>query len=77
MLASKNKNSWLGIKYKGEPELASVKLVARRTLQMRCTDGYRRVPNVNANLDGDFNWNLDNLENVWNDNNAFFSFCNF
>ncbi len=39
-------------------------------------DGYHRVPNVNANSDGDFNWNLGNFEKVWNDNNAFLCFCN-
>ena len=38
---------------------------------MRYADGNHRVPNVNCNSDGDFNWNLDNFENVWNDNNAF------
>lgn len=39
-------------------------------------DGNHRVPEVNANSDGDFNWNLGNFENVWNDNNAFLCFCN-
>ena len=42
-----------------------------------CADGRHRVPNVNvnANSDGDFNFNLGNFENAWNDNNAFFCFC--
>lgn len=38
-------------------------------------DGNRRVPNVNANSSGDFNFNLGYFENDWNENNAFFSFC--
>jgi len=39
-------------------------------------DGNHRVPNVNANSDGDFNFNLGNFENAWNDNNALLCFCN-
>ena len=39
-------------------------------------DDNHRVPNVNANSNGDWNWNLGNFENVWNDNNAFLCFCN-
>lgn len=39
-------------------------------------DGNHRVPNVNANSDGDFNFNLGNFENVWNDNNALLCFRN-
>lgn len=39
--------------------------------------GDLRVPEVNANSNGNFNFNLGNFENVWNDNNAFLSFCNF
>jgi hypothetical protein len=39
-------------------------------------DGNHRVPNVNANSDGGFNFNLGNFENVWNDDNAFLCFCN-
>ncbi len=42
----------------------------------RYADGNHRVPNVNANSDGDFNFNLGNFENVWNDDNAFLCFCN-
>ena len=41
----------------------------------RYADGNHRVPNVNANSHGDFDFNLGNFENVWNDNNAFFCFC--
>jgi hypothetical protein len=33
------------------------------------------VPEVNANNDGDFNFNLGNFENEWNDNNALLVFC--
>ena len=40
----------------------------------RLAGGYHHVPNVNANSDGDFNFNLGSLENVWNANYAFFSF---
>ena len=43
---------------------------------VRYADGNHRVPNVNANSDGDFNFNLGNFENVWNQNNAFLCFCN-
>ena len=35
-----------------------------------------RVPEVNRNFDNDFNRNLGNFENPWNDNNAVLSFCN-
>lgn len=31
---------------------------------------------MNANSDGDFNFNLGNFENAWNDNNALLCFCN-
>lgn len=41
----------------------------------RCADGYHRIPNVNANSDGDFDWNLGNFENDWNDNNCLLCFC--
>ena len=37
-------------------------------------DGYHRVPNVNVNSNGDFNWNLDNFEDGWNDNDRFLRF---
>ena len=40
-------------------------------------DGYHGVPNVNVNSNGDFNFNLGNFENVWNDNNAFFGFSDY
>ena len=39
-------------------------------------DGNHRVPNVNANSDGDFNFNLGNFENPWNDDNVLLCFCN-
>lgn len=51
--------------------LTLVVQTTRRTLLEECADGYHRVPNVNANSDGDFNFNLGNFENVWNQNNAF------
>ena len=38
-------------------------------------DGYHRVPNVNANSDGDFKFNLGNFEKVWNDDNTLLCFC--
>ena len=50
--------------------------MAHRTLLERYADGNHRVPNVNANSDGDFNFNLGNFENEWNDDNAFLCFCN-
>ncbi|MDO8555235.1 MAG: hypothetical protein Q7R75_01565 [bacterium] len=37
-------------------------------------DGYRRVPDVRAYSDGDFNFNLGNFEDVWDGNDAFFCF---
>jgi hypothetical protein len=40
-------------------------------------EGYHRVPNVNANSEGDFNANLGNFEKVWNQNNAFFYFSDY
>jgi hypothetical protein len=36
--------------------------------------GYHRVPEVNADTDGDFIWNLGHIEAVWNDNDAFLCF---
>ena len=38
-------------------------------------DGYHRVPNVNANSDDDFKFNLGNFEKVWNDDNTLLCFC--
>jgi hypothetical protein len=38
-------------------------------------DGYHRVPYVNANSDGDFEFNLGNFENDWNDDNCLLCFC--
>jgi len=32
------------------------------------------VPNININNDGDFNFNLDNFENTWNENNIILCF---
>ena len=37
-------------------------------------NGHHRVPNVNANSDGDFNFDLDNLEYDWDDDYAFLGF---
>lgn len=39
------------------------------------SDGNHRVPNVNANSDGDFNFNLGNFENDWNSDNCLLCFC--
>ena len=41
------------------------------------SDGNHRVPNVNANTDGDFDFNLGNFENDWNDDNCLLAFCNW
>lgn len=38
-------------------------------------DGNHRVPNVNRNSDGDWNFNLGNFENDWNDDNCLICFC--
>ena len=38
-------------------------------------DGDPRVPNVNANTDGDFKFNLGNFENDWNSDNVVLCFC--
>jgi hypothetical protein len=40
-----------------------------------CADGNRRVPNVNANTDGDFKFNLGNFGNDWNSDNCVLCFC--
>ncbi|MBI2100271.1 MAG: hypothetical protein HYT48_02955 [Candidatus Vogelbacteria bacterium] len=37
--------------------------------------GRHRVPQVGAYSDSDFDWNLNRLEDVWVDSNAFFVFC--
>ena len=39
-----------------------------------CAGGNHRVSNVNANSDGDFNFNLGNFENDWDDNNSLLVF---
>lgn len=39
------------------------------------SDGNHRVPNVNANSDGDFKFNLGNFENPWDDDNCLACFC--
>jgi hypothetical protein len=39
------------------------------------SDGNHRVPNVNANSDGDFKFNLGNFENDWNAENCLLCFC--
>lgn len=39
------------------------------------SDGNHRVPNVNANTDGDFKFNLGNFENDWNGDNCLLCFC--
>ncbi len=38
-------------------------------------DGNHRVPNVNANEDGDFKFNLGNFENDWDDDNCLLCLC--
>ena len=45
------------------------------TLLWRDPNGNHRVPYLNANSDGDFNFDLDNFENDWNDNNVLLCFC--
>ena len=66
----------LGIKFKGELVLLLVVQTAHRTLLMRYADGNHRVPNVNRNSDGDFNFNLGNFENDWDDDNCLLCYCN-
>jgi hypothetical protein len=39
------------------------------------SDGNHRVPNVNRNSDGDFNFNLGYFENEWNADNCLLCFC--
>ena len=39
------------------------------------SDGNHRVPNVNANSDGDFKFNLGNFENDWNSDNVVLCLC--
>lgn len=38
-------------------------------------DGSRRVPGVNADSDGDFNFGLGSFERVWDGNDVILSFC--
>ncbi len=38
-------------------------------------DGNHRVPNLNRNSDGDWNFNLGNFEKDWNDDNCLLCFC--
>ena len=40
------------------------------------SNGNHRVPNVNANSDGDFKFDLGYFENDWNDDNCLLAFCN-
>ncbi len=61
-----------GIKYKEQQVLLLVKKKARRTLS---ADGNRRVPKVNRNSDGDWNFNLHNFDGDWNDNYCLLCFC--
>jgi hypothetical protein len=44
---------------------------------IRCmhSDGNHRVPNVNANTDGDFKFNLGNFESDWNADNCLLCVC--
>lgn len=39
------------------------------------SDGNHRVPNVNRNSDGDWNFNLGNFENDWDSDNCLVCFC--
>lgn len=59
------------MKYRERPALLSVKKKARCIF----ADGNHRVPNVNRNSDGDWNFNLDNFEGDWNDDNCVLCFC--
>lgn len=47
---------------------------ASRTFARRDSDGNHRVPNVNRDSDGDWNFNLGNFENDWNDDRCLFCF---
>jgi len=63
------------MKYKERLRLFLVVQTAHRTLLGGVlADGNHRVPNVNVNSDGDFNFNLGNFENDWNDDNVLLCF---
>lgn len=66
----------LPIKYREWLAPLSVSWMVHCTKLKWNADCNHRVPEVNANSNGDWNWNLGNFENVWNDNNAFLCFCN-
>ncbi len=47
----------------------------KRAVHTTDDDGNHRVPNMNRNSDGDWNFNLGNFENDWNDDNYLVCFC--
>ena len=65
----------LGIKYRGWQAPVSVIMDGMVYTQVRFLDGYHRVPNVNRNSDGDFDFNLGNFEKPWNDGYVLLTFC--
>jgi hypothetical protein len=64
----------LQVKFKEWPVLFLVIGKVCRTFATY-SDGNHRVPNVNANSDGDFKFNLGNFENDWNAENVLLCFC--
>ena len=64
----------LQVKFKEWPVLFLVKGKVCRTFATY-SDGNHRVPNVNANSDGDFKFNLGNFENDWDADNVLLCFC--
>ena len=56
--------------------MLSVKKEGLPYVARRDSDGNHRVPNVNRNSDGDWNFNLGNFENDWNDDNCLLCFYN-
>jgi len=65
----------LRIKYRGRSVFSPVERMMRRTYFWQDPDGNHRVPNVNANSDGDFKFNLGNFENDWNSDNVVLCLC--
>jgi hypothetical protein len=65
----------LGIKYRRWQVLLSVITDDMMHMLWQDSDGNHRVPNVNANSDGDFNFDLGNFENDWNSDNCLLAFC--
>ena len=53
-----------------------VALGEKESISYICSDGCHRVPYLYHNSDGDWNFNLGNFENDWNDDNCLLCFCN-